>query len=92
MSSSVAIIAGLLVGGIMLSSGAQAQYYDPYGRDYGPPRARRTSGLVCAVNPEYRQYRRSCLAADTFYPGDYCECRDGRQLWPGVVRPQRRGD
>ena len=78
------------------------QYYEDYNEryyDYGRPRYRRWSeppyegpgptGLICAVAPQYRSYRTHCPAAANFRPGEYCECQDGPNLWPGEIRIAR---
>jgi hypothetical protein len=65
--------------------------YDRPGPGYPPPPpygGGQARGLVCAVDPAYRQYRPSCAVGGfNKFPGDYCECRlenYGRTV-PGVI-------
>jgi hypothetical protein len=81
-----------LAGTVLAPSRADAQYYERRfeGRGgYGGPgphyRGGGRSGLICVVAPQFRQYRRSCAAASNFVPGQYCECVDGPNHWPGRI-------
>jgi hypothetical protein len=69
-----------------------------YGRrreyDEGPPAYGRRyqdvgpTGLRCVIDPQFRDVLRSCAAAATFRPGQYCVCQlpNSRQTVPGSIR------
>jgi hypothetical protein len=62
--------------------GDRPRRYGRGGEDVGP------TGLRCVINPQYRHVLRSCAAAATFQPGQYCGCKlpNSPQMLPGTVQ------